>query len=102
MSMQEIKLAYFPLVAQNSIIRTFIEQLAKERKSPSTIENYSRDLNDFLAAFPGTPFSDLLEADEARVADYIDWLWKRQAQRGTGQKTDRSTITYITGSRLAP
>ena len=61
-------------------------------------ENYSRDLNDFLAAFPHTAFPELLEADENRIADYVDWLWKREAQRGAEQ----GTITYITGSHLAP
>src|SRR5713226_4211281 len=91
-----------PLVAQNPLTRAFIEQMAKERKSPSTIENYSRDLNDFLSAFPDTPFSELLEADESKVADYIDWLWKREAKRGNDKSADRSKITYMTGSHLAP
>jgi integrase/recombinase XerD len=91
-----------PLVAQNPTTRAFIEQLAKERKARSTIENYSRDLNDFLSAFPEIPFSELLEADESRIADYVDWLWKRDAQRGHGQVPDRSKITYTTGSKLAP
>src|SRR3989442_2359845 len=83
-------------------MRAFIEQMAKERKSPSTIENYSRDLNDFLSAFPDTPFSELLEADESKIADYVDWLWRREAKRGDGQASDRSKITYLTGSHLAP
>jgi site-specific recombinase XerD len=83
-------------------MRAFIEQLAKERKSPSTIENYSRDLNDFLSAFESTPFSKLLEADESQIGNYVDWLWKRNAQRGSGHKADRSQITYVTGSKLAP
>ena len=100
--MQEINWSCCPLVAQNSITRAFIEQLAKERKSQSTIENYSRDLNDFLSAFPDIPFSELLEADESRIADYVDWLWKREAKRGDGQTSARSNITYLTGSHLAP
>lgn len=91
-----------PLVAQNPFMRAFVEQLAKERKAPSTIENYSRDLNDFLAAFSDTPFSELLEADESRIADYVDWLWKREAQRRVGQGSEQSNITYIAGSKLAP
>jgi len=91
-----------PLVAQTPIARAFIEQLIKERKSASTIENYARDLNDFLSAFPEIPFSELLEADESRIADYVDWLWKRDAQRGKGHRPDRSKITYLTGSKLAP
>lgn len=91
-----------PLVAQNPFTRAFVEQIAKERKAPNTIENYSRDLNDFLAAFPDTPFSELLEADESRIADYVDWLWRREAQRRGVQGGDRSNITYATGSRLAP
>ncbi len=91
-----------PLVAQTSIMRVWILQLAKERKAPSTIENYSRDLNDFLSAFPEIPFSELLEADESYIADYVDWLWKRDAQRGHGHRPDRRKITYLTGSKLAP
>jgi integrase/recombinase XerD len=91
-----------PLVAQNPFTRAFVEQLAKERKAPSTIENYSRDLNDFLAAFPDNPFSELLEADESRIADYVDWLCKREAQRRVGHGNDQSNITYIAGSKLAP
>ncbi len=83
-------------------MRAFIEQLVKERKAQSTIENYSRDLNDFLSAFPEIPFSELLEADESCIADYVDWLWKREAQRGNGQPSDRSKIMYLTGSKLAP
>ena len=79
--MTEINWNCCPSVAQNPITRAFIEQMAKERKSQSTIENYSRDLNDFLSAFPDTPFAELLEADESRIADYMDWLWKREAQR---------------------
>jgi len=49
--MQEINWNCCPLVAQNPITRAFLEQMAKEQKSRSTIENYSRDLNDFLSAF---------------------------------------------------
>jgi integrase/recombinase XerD len=91
-----------PSVAQNPITRAFIVQIAKERKSPSTIENYSRDLNDFLTAFADIPFPELLEADEGQVADYVDWLWKREAHRGSGHKSDRGGVTHITGSKLAP
>jgi integrase/recombinase XerD len=100
--MSEINWNCCPFVAQNPITRAFIEQMAKERKSPSTIENYSRDLNDFLSAFPDIPFSELLEADESRIADYVDWLWKREAKQRAGQQKDRSKITYTTGSKLAP
>ena len=88
--MQEINWNCCPLVAQNPITRAFIEQMAKEQKSRSTIENYSRDLNDFLSAFPDIPFSELIEADESRIADYVDWLWKREAKQRAGQQGDRS------------
>lgn len=100
--MQEINWSCCPFVAQNQFTRAFIEQQGRERKSASTIENYSRDLDDFLAAFPDTPFSELLEADETLIADYVDWLWKREARRGGGQQADGSKITYTTGSKLAP
>jgi site-specific recombinase XerD len=76
--------------------------MAKERKSQSTIENYSRDLNDFLSAFPDIPFSELIEADESKIADYVDWLWKREAKQSGGQHRDGSNITYTSGSKLAP
>ncbi len=55
-----------------------------------------------MSAFPDTPFSELLEADESTIADYIDWLWKRESKRGAGHASDRSKITYLTGSHLAP
>ena len=69
-------------------MHAFVEQLAKERKSPSTIENYARDLNDFLSAFPTIPFFALLEADETHIAHYVDWLWTRDARRGSGHKAE--------------
>lgn len=100
--MSDVNWSWCPLVAQTPLVRAFIEQLVKERKAQSTIENYSRDLNDFLSAFPEIPFTELLEADESCIADYVDWLWKREAQRGNGQHADRSKITYLTGSKLAP
>ena len=100
--MTEINWNCCPSVAQNPITRAFIEQMAKERKSQSTIENYSRDLDDFLSAFPDIPFSELIEADESRIADYVDWLWKREAKQRAGQQRDRSKITYTSGSKLAP
>ncbi len=100
--MSDVNWGCCPLVAQTPIVRAFIEQQARERKAQSTIENYCRDLNDFLSAFPEIPFSELLEADENCIADYVDWLWKRDAHRGNGQRPDRSKITYLTGSKLAP
>src|SRR5713226_3578938 len=100
--MQTINWACCPLVQEHPLMRAFIEQLALERKSPSTIENYSRDLNDFLSAFPDIPFADLLEADESLIAHYVDWLWTRDAQRGSGKSADRGNITYLIGSKLAP
>lgn len=100
--MFEINWNCCPFVAQNPITRAWISQIAKEGMSQSTIENYSRDLNDFLSAFPDIPFSELLEADESRIADYVDWLWKREAKQRAGQQKDRSKIIYTTGSKLAP
>src|SRR5260370_36918744 len=100
--MSEINWSWAPLVAQNPTMRAFMEQLVKERKASSTIENYCRDLNDFLAAFPEIPFSELLEADESCIADYVDWLWKRDDQQRKGQRSDRSRITHLTGLKLSP
>src|SRR5258708_12435330 len=100
--MSDMNWSCWPLVGQKPTTKGFIEQLVRERKSPSTIENYSRDLNDFLSAFPDIPFPDLLEADETLIAQYVDWLWTRDAQRGSGTSADRSNITYLAGSKLAP
>src|SRR2546430_16520219 len=94
--MSDVNWGCCPLVAQTPIVRDFIEQLVKERKAQSTIENYSRDLNDFLSAFPEIPFSELLEADESCMADYVDCLWKGDAQRPV-----RAKITHLPGSKLA-
>jgi len=99
--MQDINWACCPRVAQNPVTRAFIEQLARERKASSTIDNYSRDLDDFLAAFVDMPFADVLEVDEAQIAHYIDWLYERDARRGSGHKADKSNIVYITGSKLS-
>src|SRR5258708_20070020 len=100
--MSDMNWSCWPLVGQKPTTKGFIEQLVREGKSPSTIENYSRDLNDFLSAFPDIPFPDLLEADETLIAQYVDWLWTRDAQRGSGTSADRSNITYLAGSKLAP
>ena len=71
------------------------------RKSPSTIDNYSRDLEDFLQAVSEIPFSDVLEADETLIARYVDGLWSRPARRGSGHNASRDKITYVTGSKLS-
>lgn len=99
--MQTIQWEHYPLVAQNTLTRTFIEELAQVRKSPSTIDNYSRDLEDFLQATIETPFSIVLEADETLIARYLDGLWSRPARRGSGHKSSRDKITHITGSHLS-
>ena len=99
--MQTVRWELYPLVASNPVTRAFIEELAQVRKSPSTIDNYSRDLEDFLQASTDTPFSTLLEADERLIARYVDGLWSRPARRGSGQKSPREKVTRITGSNLA-
>ena len=61
--MQTVRWEFYPLVAHNSVTRAFIEELAQVRRSSSTIDNYSRDLEDFLQAFTDLPFPAVLEAD---------------------------------------
>ena len=70
--MQTVRWEYYPLVAHNAVTRAFIEELAQVRRSPSTIDNYSRDLEDFLQAFTDLPFPAVLEADESQIARYVD------------------------------
>jgi len=86
--MQTVRWDLYPLVAQNSATRAFIEELAQLRKSPNTLDNYSRDLEDFLQA-------------TTDVARYVDGLWSRPARRGSGHRSSRDNITYMTGSHLA-
>jgi integrase/recombinase XerD len=99
--MQTIRWEYCPHVADNPITHAFIEELAQVQKSQSTIENYSRDLEDFLQATADLPFSVVLETEETLIARYIDGLWSRPAHRGSGHKTSKEHITYITGSHLS-
>lgn len=49
----------------------------------------------------GIPFSTLLEADESQIARYVDGLWSRPARRGSGHKSAKEKMTYLTGSHLA-
>lgn len=99
--MQTIKWEYCPLVAHNPVTHAYIEELAQVQRSPSTIDNYSRDLEDFLQAVADLPFSAVLEANETLIARYIDGLWSRPARRGSGHKSSRENITYVTGSNLS-
>ncbi len=99
--MQTVKWEHYPQVAHNPATRAFIEELAQVRKSPSTLDNYSRDLEDFLQAVSDLAFPDVLEADETLIARYVDGLWSRPARRGSGQPSSRDKITYVTGSKLA-
>ena len=99
--MQTLKWEYYPLVAQNTLTRAFIEELAQVRRSPSTVDNYSRDLEDFLQALVEVPFPAVLEADETLIVRYIDGLWNRPAHRGSGHKFSKERVTSITGSHLS-
>jgi site-specific recombinase XerC len=99
--MQTVKWEHYSLVAHNTLTRTFIEELAQMRRSPSTIDNYSRDLEDFLQATAEIPFATVLEADETFIARYLDGLWSRPAHRNSGHKSSREKITYVTGSNLS-
>jgi integrase/recombinase XerD len=99
--MQTVQWEHYPQVAHNPATRAFIEELAQVRKSPSTIDNYSRDLEDFLQAVSEIPFSDVLEADETLIARYVDGLWSRPVRRGSGHNASRDKITYVTGSKLS-
>ena len=93
--MQTVSWELYPLVSENPVTRAFIEELALVHKSPSTIDNYSRDLEDFLQAHTGIPFSTLLEADGSQIARYVDGLWSRPARRGSGtQIGERKDYLY--------
>src|SRR5712692_4426209 len=95
MMMQTVKWEYYPLVALNTLTRAFVEELAQVRRSPSTVDNYSRDLEDFLQALVDVPFPAVLEADETLIARYLDSLWNRPARRGSGHKLSREHVTLV-------
>jgi len=99
--MQQVRWESYPLVAHNAVTRAFIEELAQVRRSPGTIDNYSRDLEDFLQGTSSLPFPAVLEADESQIARYVDGLWSRPVRRGSGHTSSREKITYMTGSHLA-
>lgn len=99
--MQAVRWELYPRVYDNPVTHAFIKELAQVRKSPSTIDNYSRDLEDFLQASIDIPFSALLEADESHIARYVDSLWSRPARRGSGHTLAKEKITYLTGANLA-
>jgi len=100
--MQPITWSCCPRVAQNPLTRAFIEHLAREQRAASTVENYSRDLEDFLAAFADTPFTEMLEADEVAIARYVDWLHEREARRGGSVLADQLAMVSGSGRTLAP
>ena len=64
--MQTVRWELYPLVSENPVARAFIEELVQVRRSPSTIDNYSRDPEDFLQASTAIPFATLFEADESQ------------------------------------
>lgn len=99
--MQIIKWEHYPQAAQNRDTRAFIEELAQVQKSPSTLDNYSRDLEDFLQAVSAIPWDSVLEADETLIAKYVDGLWSRPARQGSGHQTSRDKITRLSGSKLS-
>jgi site-specific recombinase XerD len=99
--MQTVRWELYPRVARNPATRAFIEELAQLRRSPQTIDNYSRDLEDFLQATTDLAFPALLEADECLIARYVDGLWNRPARRGSGHTFSKERITSITGSHLS-
>ncbi len=70
--MQIIQWEHSPQVAQNKDTRAFIEELAQVHKSPSTLDNDSRDLEDFLQAVSEISWDSVLEADETLIAQYVD------------------------------
>jgi len=92
--MQTIKWEYCSLVAHNPVTHAWISELAQVQKSPSTIENYSRDLEDFLQAVADLPFPAVLEADETLIARYVDGLWSRPARRGSGHQSRDEHIRH--------
>src|SRR5712691_1996143 len=99
--MQTLRWELYPRVARNPATRAFIEELAQLRRSPLTIDNYSRDLEDFLQATTDLAFPALLEADECLITRYVDGLWNRPARRGSGHTFSKERITSITGSHLS-
>jgi integrase/recombinase XerD len=99
--MDAIKWSCCPLAARNPLTHEYIEQLARERLAESTVENYSRDLEDFLRATQETPFEALLEADERFIARYVDWLYARERHVRTSPHPGGPSTTVPSRAYLA-
>lgn len=84
-----------PLVAQNPFTRAFIEQIAKERKAPSTIENYSRDLNDFCPLFPVSLFQNSSKLMKAESPITL-------ISSGNEKYTEKQARAVLEGTLLTP
>jgi hypothetical protein len=66
--MLTVRWELYPRVSANPVTRAFIEELAQVRKSPSTIDNYSRDLDDFLRRTLVSLFLHFLRQTRARLS----------------------------------
>jgi site-specific recombinase XerD len=99
--MQKIRWELYPLVARNPIARAFVEELAQVRRSANTLDNYSRDLDNFLRFCTHLPFSHVVEANETLITRYVDTLWSQHARRGSGHAISKGYTASISPSTLS-
>lgn len=103
MDTQAVRWEHYPLVANHSATRTFIERLVLKGKRPKTIDAYARAIEDLLAYFTTADPSRVLEADEADLDGYLASLKNRgPKKRGRGGMIEDATkIRYLTGRKLS-
>src|SRR6266566_3527753 len=103
MNTPEVRWEHYPLVADHSTARAFVERLALKGKRPKTVDAYARAIEDLLAYFATSDPSRVLEAGEADLDGYIASL-KQQGpkKRGRGGMIEDATkIRYLTRRKLS-
>jgi integrase/recombinase XerD len=99
----EVRWEHYPLVAEHSEARAFVERLVLKGKRPKTVDAYARAIEDLLAYFSRIDPARVLEANEADLDGYIASLKLRKPKkRGRrGMIEDETKIRYLTGRSLS-
>lgn len=94
--MQDVAWHFYPHVAEHPVIRAFIESQVRRQKRPKTIDAYARNLEDLIQAFASSNVADLVEAGQAEIDLYLQWLSQRLPAK------PRNRVTSHPGEGLSP
>lgn len=102
MESEAIRWELYPQVAAEPHARAFIVRLRQLSRQPKTIDAYARNLDTYLACFPGVPAERWIEADEAVILTYLDDLRSsRRATRARSGHVSPENIITLSGTRVA-